>query len=73
VKPLQRNARRQHLHQLAEEIHHAATCLNASRAAICLKTGVSADRWRVLAVLDRSTRYAPFAIASHELATTLET
>lgn len=55
MTPLQRHARRHQIRQLAKEIHNAAACLNASRAAICQKTGLSIERWRILAVIDRSS------------------
>jgi DNA-binding MarR family transcriptional regulator len=55
MTPLQRNARRRHIHRFAKEIHNAAACLTASQAAICQKAGLSAERWRALAVIDRSS------------------
>jgi DNA-binding MarR family transcriptional regulator len=55
VTSLQQRARRHHLRLLAKEIHNAAACLYASQAAICHKTGLSAERWKALAVIDRSS------------------
>lgn len=55
MTPLQRQARRRHIRLLAKEIHNAAACLNASRAVICEQTGLSVERWRALAVIDRSS------------------
>ena len=51
---MRRHTRRHHLRQLAKEIHNAAACLYASQAVICQKTGLNAERWRALAVIDRS-------------------
>ena len=53
MTPEQRTTRRKHIRRLATEIHNAAACLNASRAAICQKTGLTAERWRALAVINR--------------------
>jgi DNA-binding MarR family transcriptional regulator len=55
VTPLQRYTRRHHIRLFAKEIHNAAACLYASQAAICNKTGLSAERWKALAVIDRSS------------------
>jgi DNA-binding MarR family transcriptional regulator len=55
MTPLQRNARRRRIHRFAKEIHTAAACLTASQAAICQKSGLNAERWRALAVIDRSS------------------
>jgi DNA-binding MarR family transcriptional regulator len=56
VTPLQRHARRCNIRRFAKEIHNAAACLAASRDAICQETGLSAERWRALAAIDRSSR-----------------
>jgi DNA-binding MarR family transcriptional regulator len=55
MTPLQHRTRRDGIRRLAREIHDAAACLNASRAAICEKTGLTAERWRALAAIDRSS------------------
>jgi DNA-binding MarR family transcriptional regulator len=55
MTPLQRNARRRHIHRFAKEIHNAAACLTASQAAICQQSGLNAERWRALAAIDRSS------------------
>jgi DNA-binding MarR family transcriptional regulator len=55
MTPLQRNERRRHIHRFANEIHNAASCLTASHAAICEKSGLTAERWRALAAIDRSS------------------
>jgi DNA-binding MarR family transcriptional regulator len=56
VTPLQRRHTRRHrIRQLAKEIHNAAACLHASQSAICRQTGLSAERWKALAVIDRSS------------------
>jgi DNA-binding MarR family transcriptional regulator len=48
-------ARRYDIRRLAKEIHNAAACLAAGRAEICKKTGLSAEHWRVLSAIDRSS------------------
>ena len=55
MKPHQRYARRHHLRLFVKEIHNAAACLNASQSAICEKIGLSAERWKALAVIGRSS------------------
>ena len=55
MTPLQQRARRDGIRRLAQEIDDAAACLNASRAAMCEKTGLNAERWRALAAIDRSS------------------
>jgi len=55
MTPEQRHTRRQHIRLLAQEIHNAAACLNASQTEICRKTGLSAERWKALAVIARTS------------------
>jgi hypothetical protein len=69
VTSLQRYTCRHHIHRLAKEIRNAAACLNASQAAICQKTGLSAERWRALAVIDRSS----FTLSISDLARLVNT
>jgi len=64
MTPLQRRTRRDGIWRLAKEIHDAAACLNASRAVICEKTGLTAERWRALSVIARSS----FALSISALA-----
>ena len=65
MTPQQRNMhRRHHIRLLAQEVHNAAACLNASRAEICHQTGLSAERWAALAVIARSS----FTLSISELA-----
>jgi DNA-binding MarR family transcriptional regulator len=52
---MERHTRRYHIRRLTNEIQNAATCLSAGRAAICEKTGLTAEHWRALAVIDRSS------------------
>lgn len=54
VTRLPRDARRYDIGQLINEIDNAAACLAACRAAICRKAGLSVERWRALAVINRS-------------------
>ena len=55
MAPLLRNARKHNIRHLAQEIHNAAACISACRAAICKKVGLNAAHWRALAAIDRST------------------
>jgi DNA-binding MarR family transcriptional regulator len=57
-------ARRYHIRRLAKEIHNAAACLAAGRAEICKKTGLTAEHWRVLGAIDRSS----YALSISDLA-----
>ena len=52
---MERHTRRYHIRRLTKEIQDAATCLTAGRAAISEKTGLNAEHWRALAVIDRSS------------------
>jgi DNA-binding MarR family transcriptional regulator len=53
LPPLQ--ARRSVIWRLMQEIHNTASCLSAGRAVICQEVGLSAERWRALVVLRRSS------------------
>lgn len=52
---MERHTRRYHIRRLTKEIQSAAICLSAGRAAICEKTGLTAEHWAALAVIDRSS------------------
>ena len=54
MTPLQRRARRDNIRRVVQEIHDAAACLKASLTAMCDKTGLTAERWKALAAIDRS-------------------
>ena len=64
MTPQQRNTRRHHIQLLAKEIYNAAACLKASQTVICQRTGLTAERWRALAVINRSS----FALSISHLA-----
>jgi DNA-binding MarR family transcriptional regulator len=55
VTVMERHTRRYHIRRLTKEIENAAGCLSAGRAAISEKTGLNAEYWRALAVIDRSS------------------
>lgn len=52
---MERHTRRYHIRRLTKEIENAAVCLSAGRAAISEHTGLNAEHWKALAVIDRSS------------------
>ena len=51
---LHTNIRKHYTWTFVREIRNAASCLSASRDVICKEVGLSAERWRALAVIKRS-------------------
>jgi DNA-binding MarR family transcriptional regulator len=64
---LRQQFRNQDIRRLLKEIHNAASCLAASRDAICKRAGINVERWRVLAAVAHSPMYLSISCVAQRL------